>query len=89
MLDLFKGNKELKLVLPCLKEKNTNDNVIKELLAYKLFEVVSPYHFKTRLLDFTLSEQKGKKVNYWVDHSSKHNSTLVWFNFIFDHNFSK
>ena len=54
---LFKGNKELKLVLPCLKEKNTNDNVIKELLAYKLYEVVSPYHFKTRLLDFTLNKK--------------------------------
>lgn len=59
---LFKGNKELKLVLPCLKEKNANDGVIKELLAYKLYEVVSPYHFKTRLLDFTLSESKGKKI---------------------------
>ena len=59
---LFKGNKELKLVLPCLKEKNANDVVIKELLAYKLYEVVSPYHFKTRLLDFTLSESKGKKI---------------------------
>ncbi|WP_339650498.1 hypothetical protein [uncultured Maribacter sp.] len=59
---LFKGNKELKLVLPCLKEKNANDYIIKELLAYKLYEVVSPYHFKTRLLDFTLSEPKGEKV---------------------------
>lgn len=59
---LFKGNKELKLVLPCLKENNTNDNVIKELLAYKLYETVSPYHFKTRLLDLTLKEQKGKKI---------------------------
>lgn len=59
---LFKGNKELKLVLPCLKESNTNDYVIKELLAYKLYEAVSPYHFKTRLIDLTLNEQKGKKI---------------------------
>ncbi|ALM08199.1 hypothetical protein SB49_10580 [Sediminicola sp. YIK13] len=59
---LFKGNKELKLVLPCLKVRDANDDVIKELLAYKLYEVVSPYHFKTRLLDFTLSESKGKKI---------------------------
>tara|TARA_R110000868_G_scaffold158451_1_gene386587 strand:- start:2512 stop:3537 length:1026 start_codon:yes stop_codon:yes gene_type:complete len=59
---LFKGNKELKLVLPCLKEKNANDNVIKEFLIYKLYEVVSQYHFKTRLLDFALSEEKGKKI---------------------------
>ncbi|MFT5738336.1 MAG: hypothetical protein ACJAU2_001100 [Maribacter sp.] len=59
---LFKGNKELKLVLPCLKETNANDNVIKELLAYKLFEVVSEYHFKTRLLDLSLNEARGKKI---------------------------
>jgi hypothetical protein len=59
---VFKGNKELKLVFPCLKESNNNDNVIKELLAYKLYEVISPYHFKTRLLDFTLTEPKGKKL---------------------------
>lgn len=59
---MFKGNKELKLVFPCLKESNNNDNVIKELLAYKLYEVISPYHFKTRLTDFTLSEPKGKKI---------------------------
>ncbi len=59
---LFKGNKELKLVLPCLKTKDANDNVIKELLAYKLYEVVSKYHFKTRLLDFSLNESKAKKI---------------------------
>ena len=59
---LFKGNKDLKLVLPCLKTKDANDNVIKELLAYKLYEVVSKYHFKTRLLDFSLNESKGKKI---------------------------
>ncbi len=59
---LFKGNKELKLVVPCLKESNANDNVIKELLAYKFYEIISPYHFKTRLLDLRLKEQRGKKI---------------------------
>lgn len=59
---VFKGNKELKLVVPCLKEKDNNDNVIKEFLAYRLYELVSPYHFKTRLIDFTLKETKGKKI---------------------------
>ncbi len=59
---LFKGNKELKLVLPCLKESSANDDVIKELLAYKLYEVVSEYHFKTRLLELSLNESRGKKI---------------------------
>jgi hypothetical protein len=59
---LFKGNKKLKLVLPCLLQKDKNDNVIKEYIAYKLYELISPYHFKTRLADITLNEPKGKKI---------------------------
>jgi len=59
---LFKGNKKLKLVLPCLLQKDKNDNVIKEYIAYKLYELISPYHFKTRLVDITLTEPKGKKI---------------------------
>lgn len=59
---LFKGNKKLKLVLPCLKESSANDDVMKELIAYKLYEVVSEYHFKTRLLDLSLNESRGKKI---------------------------
>ena len=59
---IFEGNKSLKLVLPCLQQKDNNDNVIKEYLAYKLFELVSPYHFKTRLVTINLEEEKGKKI---------------------------
>ena len=58
----FNGNKNLKLVLPCLNKKNSNDDVLKEHLAYKLFEAISPYHFKTRLLDVSFEELNGKKT---------------------------
>ena len=58
----FKGHKKLKLVMPCLLQKDNNDNVIKEYLAYKLFESISPYHFKTRLVDLTFDEIKGQKI---------------------------
>ncbi|MFC4721100.1 hypothetical protein ACFO5O_02120 [Geojedonia litorea] len=54
----FEGNKTLKIVLPCLVQKDNNDNVIKEYLAYKLFELISPYHFKTRLLEVDLENMK-------------------------------
>jgi hypothetical protein len=57
---LFKGNKKLKLVMPCLTGRDRNDYVVKEFLAYKLYELISPYHYKTRLLDITLTEPKGK-----------------------------
>ena len=65
---VFKGNTELKLVLPCYKESSSNDYILKEFLAYKLYETVSPYHFKTRLVDLTLREQKGKKI---IEHNLK------------------
>ncbi len=59
---LFKGHKKLKLVVPCLTTKDKNDNIIKEYIAYKLYELISHYSFKTRLVDISLSESRGKKV---------------------------
>jgi hypothetical protein len=62
---VFKGNKNLKAVLPCLNEKNKNDFVIREYMAYKIFEFMSPYNFKTRLVEVDFDEIRGKKVrNY-------------------------
>jgi hypothetical protein len=58
---LLEGHKELKLVLPCLIGSTTDDYVLKEYLAYKLFEVVSPYHYKTRLVAVEFTELKGKR----------------------------
>jgi len=62
---IFKGNKKLKLVLPCLKQKSMNDALIKEALAYKLYEIISPYHFKTRIVKIDFTESRGKKM---IDH---------------------
>ena len=58
----FQGNKKLKLVLPCLEGRNGNDYVLKEYLAYKLYEDISPYHFKTRLLELEFLEEKGQRI---------------------------
>ena len=66
---LFEGNKKLKLVLPCMLESNNNDNIEQELLAYKLYEKISPYHFKTRKVKITMLEQKGKKIK---EHTFSH-----------------
>lgn len=57
----FEGHKKLKLVVPCLLEKDRNDNVVKEYIAYKLYEIISPYHFKTRFVEIELTEPRGKK----------------------------
>lgn len=63
---LFEGNKKLKLVLPCVLQNDYNDKVIKEYLAYKLYELVSPYHFNTRLLDIDFTDEKGQKVKTYT-----------------------
>ncbi|MBT8375808.1 MAG: hypothetical protein KJO22_02950 [Bacteroidia bacterium] len=58
---VFEGEKLLKLVVPCLKESVKNDNVIKELMAYKIYELISPYHFKTRMVDIEFEDVKTKR----------------------------
>ncbi|SDR85122.1 hypothetical protein [Christiangramia echinicola] len=58
----FEGHKNLKLVLPCLIQRDMNDNVLKEYLAYKLYEVISPYHFKTKLVELNYEELRGNKI---------------------------
>jgi len=62
---LFAGNKQLKLVVQCSAKKGTNDYVIKEYLAYRLYEIISKYHYKTRLVNVSLTEIKGsQEKNY-------------------------
>ena len=58
---LFEGNKKLKLVLPCNNDKGNNDLILKEYLCYKLYEEISPYAFKTRLVNIDLTEERRKK----------------------------
>ena len=59
---IFEGNTKLKLVLPCLLEKDNDDLVLKEYMAYKLYELISPYHFKTRLANVEFNEEKGNRI---------------------------
>ncbi len=58
---IFKGQKKLKMVLPCLNESGKDDNVIKEYMIYKMYEVVSSYYFRTRLLDIEYEDIKTRK----------------------------
>lgn len=60
---LFQQNPKTKLVLPCLKSKKADDNLLKELMAYKIFETLSPYHFKTRLLELELERTLKNKTD--------------------------
>ncbi|MFD0796012.1 hypothetical protein ACFQZJ_00955 [Maribacter chungangensis] len=59
---LFKGHKNVKLVLPCLLEDRSNDDVLKEYLAYKSYEILSDIHFKTRLASIEYTDTRGQKA---------------------------
>ena len=48
--------------MPCLLRKEKNDNIIQEFIAYKFYEKISPYYFKTRLVDIEFTEIKKKKT---------------------------
>jgi hypothetical protein len=58
----FEGNKKMKLVLPCDNQKRSNALVVREYLCYKLCQVITPYAFRTRLVNLDLTEQRGKKT---------------------------
>jgi hypothetical protein len=59
---VFAGNKALKLVLPCKTSRDKNELVRMEYLCYKFYEILAPFHFKTRLANITLTETSARKV---------------------------
>ncbi len=58
---IFEGHKKLKIVMPCLNSSKSNDDVLKEFLAYKIYELLSPYHFDTKLISIQLIEERKSK----------------------------
>ncbi|MEO0570987.1 MAG: hypothetical protein AAF039_04725 [Bacteroidota bacterium] len=58
----FSENRKFKLVSPCFRDDKSNDLVVKEFIAYKLYEKLSPYHFKTKLLDIDFEEVRSKNA---------------------------
>ncbi|MGI9546154.1 MAG: hypothetical protein ACR2MM_02870 [Flavobacteriaceae bacterium] len=60
--NVFYGHKKLKWVLPCLMGENSDDFVIKEYLAYRLYETISNYHFRVKLTELEFQELKGRRT---------------------------
>ena len=58
---VFKGNKTLKLVVPCETRSDKNELIRKEYLCYQIYKTVSPYYFRTRLANLELREVSKKK----------------------------
>lgn len=58
---LFEGNKELKLVLPCYDSERGADYVLKEYLAYQMYERITPFHFKTRRFELRYTDTRRNR----------------------------
>ena len=58
---VFDGNKKLKLVLPCDNRKGHDALISREYLCYKLCEMITPYAFRTRLVNVDMTEQREKQ----------------------------
>jgi hypothetical protein len=50
------------MVLPCLLQSSKNNMVVKEYMAYRIYNLISAYHFNTRILDIELEEIRGGKI---------------------------
>ena len=57
----LEGIDKFKLVLPCKIEKGNDDATVKEFIAYKIYERLMPFHFKTRIVDIHWTETDGKR----------------------------
>lgn len=58
---VFEGDRNLKLVLPCSKAKTADNFLGKEYLAYQLYEDITPYTFRTRMLKVRFTDTDDKK----------------------------
>lgn len=47
---VFEGIEKLKMVVPCQKSNIYEQLVLKEYLVYKLYQIISPYSYRVRLL---------------------------------------
>jgi hypothetical protein len=63
---LFKGQDKLKLVAPCDHGARYQQYVILEYLAYKTFEIITDYSFKTRLMRLSYVDSE-EKMAPWTD----------------------
>jgi hypothetical protein len=55
---LFHEQQKLKLVLPC----KDDDYVVREYMAYRIYNLVTPKSFRVRLVKLTLDDTRKKKV---------------------------
>ena len=60
----LEGIKKVKLVTHCSSSKSSEDYILKEYLAYKMYNVLSPYGFRVRLCKIQYIDTGKKERNY-------------------------
>ncbi|MFK7865639.1 MAG: hypothetical protein AB8B95_15595 [Pseudohongiellaceae bacterium] len=70
---VFEGQNKLKLVVQCGSKTRGAQWLLKENLAYKVFEEFSDFHFKTRMLKVTYEDtgsgkQKSAQLAFFIEH---------------------
>jgi hypothetical protein len=60
----LKNLKEMKWVAPCNKGVQFEQYVIKEYLIYKIYNLLTDFSFKVRLLNITFEDEAGKVKGY-------------------------
>lgn len=66
--DYLSDTKTIKLVTHCNSAVANRKYLLKEYLAYKLYEVVSPYSFRVRLVQMKYIDtgKRGKNIDTWA-----------------------
>lgn len=60
----LEGTRKIKIVTHCSQSKNNQLYLLREYLAYKLYNVLSDHSFRVRLLDITYIDTGKKQKNY-------------------------
>ncbi len=60
----FKGVKKIKLVTHCSSSKSYTDYILKEYLVYKLYNILTDYSFRVKLLNMNYVDTSKKKKHY-------------------------
>jgi hypothetical protein len=55
---------KLKMVIPCVNSAKYENYLLREYLIYRLYNIVSPYSLKTRLIRITLTDSKSTSRSY-------------------------
>lgn len=67
-IDQFNEVKKMKVVTHCRGGKSYNQYVLKEYLAYKIYNLISPYSFRVRLAEIKYVDtgRKNKTYTFWA-----------------------